>query len=78
MIFIRFLWTGLVVSLSHSFPLVGLGTVDGIPFVRVFVRDPTPTYASFGESLGKLRTVRSTSAIGNRTRHLPPSNFEWM
>ena len=33
-------------------------------------------YLSFGENHGKLRTTRSTTALGNRTRQLPSTSFE--
>ena len=45
-------------------PLVGPGTIGGIPSVGVFLRDPIPYLRKFGENHGKLRTARLTSATG--------------
>ena len=46
-------------------PLVEPRPVGGLPSVGVFLRDPSPYYASFGENRGKLRTARSTSTTGD-------------
>ena len=43
-------------------PIVGPGIISGMPLVEVFLRDPNPIYASFGENHGKLQT---TSMTGN-------------
>ena len=62
--------------LKANCPLVRPGPIGGVPTVGVFLRDPNSYLPSFGDYHGKLRTARSTSATGNRTRHLPSISFE--
>ena len=57
-------------------PLVGPGTIDGMPSVGVFLRDPSPYLREFRKNHGKLRTARSTIVIKSWTWYLPSTRFE--
>ena len=61
--------------LKSNCPLVGPETIGGMTSVGVFLRDPNPYFREFFRKPWR-NLVRSTSAIGNRTRHLPSNNFE--
>ena len=57
----RIVLPGLGCRIKANCPLVGPRPVGGVLSVGVLAR----IYASFGETHGKLRTARSTSATGN-------------
>ena len=57
-------------------PLVRPGTTGGMPSWWSFEWILTRIYTSIRENHGKLRTTRSTSVTGNKTRHLPSISFE--
>ena len=46
-------------------PHVGLGPTVGVPFVGIFLRDPSPYLREFGENHGKFQKVMWRSAIEN-------------
>ena len=58
-------------------PFAGPGTIGGTSSVGLFLKDPNPYLASFGENQRKLRTFRSTNVTGNRTWHLLSTSFKF-
>ena len=59
-------WVGLCSDVAANCPLVGPGTLGGMPFVGVSLKDPSPHLREFRRKThGKLRTTRSTKATGN-------------
>ena len=46
-------------------PLVGPGSIGGLPSVGVFLRDPSPYLAEFRRKPRKNRTARSRSGTGD-------------
>ena len=58
-------------------PLVGPGTIGGVPSVGAFLRDPSlrdKIYGSFGEKQGNSEWLRRTARQGIRPR-LPVYQF---
>ena len=73
---ISFVWVVLGCRIKGNCPHMGPGPTGGVPSVWVFLRDPNPIYAWFGENHGKLRTARFTSATRDWSWHLPSTSFE--
>ena len=57
-------------------PLVGPGTISGMSFVGVFLRDPNLYLCEFRRKPWKTLKGQSPRTTGNRTRQLPSTSFE--
>ena len=67
---------GWVADFKANYPLVEPGSTGAMPFVGIFIRDPSSYLCEFRSKPRKIPKARSTRATRDWTRYLRSTSFE--